>query len=49
MGDAIRAFDTAVRRYYPAEEGVEEALALIEAGAAFLRTVTAWFGEGEYK
>jgi hypothetical protein len=44
MGKAIRAFDAAVRRYYPTEEGVEEALAVIEAWAGFLRMVAAWFG-----
>jgi hypothetical protein len=43
LGRAIRAFDVAVRTYYPAEETVDGALEVIWQGAEFQRAVKAWW------
>jgi hypothetical protein len=39
----MREFYQAVRTYYPAEESVEQALAVIERGVAFLRAAKSWW------
>ena len=42
---AIEAFDRALRACYRSEEPVEQALAVIEAGVAFLQTARRWWEE----
>ncbi len=42
IGRHARAFDAARRRYYPAESSLDDALAVIETGSAFLAAVAAW-------
>jgi hypothetical protein len=42
MGQQIRAFHAAVRAYYPAESSLEDALAVISHGVAFMETARAW-------
>lgn len=42
IGQWARAFDAARRRYYPAESSLDDALAVIEAGVAFLEAAAAW-------
>ena len=41
IGRHARAFDAARRRYYPAESSLDDALAVIAAGVAFLEAVAA--------
>lgn len=42
-GEAVRAFDTAVRAYYPAQTSLDDALKVIAAGDAFLASADeAW-------
>lgn len=43
MGSTIRNFYAAVRTYYPAQESVDAALAVIEHGVGFLRAAQAWW------
>ena len=45
LGREIRAFYRAAWTYYPAEESVEHALAVIAAGVAFLRAAKSWWEE----
>jgi hypothetical protein len=45
LGQTIRAFYEAVQTYYPYEQLLVEALAVIETGVAFLQTVKAWWQE----
>ena len=45
LGREIRAFYRAVWIYYPAEESVEHALAVIATGAAFLGAAKSWWEE----
>ncbi len=45
LGRTIRAFDAAVRAYYPAQSSVEGALAVLRAGLAFRRAVAAEWNE----
>jgi hypothetical protein len=42
IGRHARAFEAARRRYYPAESVLDDALALIAAGVAFLEAVAVW-------
>jgi hypothetical protein len=42
IGQSARAFDTAMRRYYPTEASVEDALAVIATGVHFLEAASAW-------
>lgn len=44
-GQEIRAFDRAVRAYYPAQESVEDMLTVIESGVAFLGAAKKWWDE----
>jgi hypothetical protein len=41
-GQALRAFDAALLRYYPSATAALDGLAAIEAGVAFLRAARAW-------
>jgi hypothetical protein len=41
-GQSIRAFDVAVRAYYPAEATTDGALEVIRRGVDFLRAAKAW-------
>lgn len=43
LGKAIRAYDRAVRRYYPDEQSAEDGLAVIETGTAFIRAAQQWW------
>jgi hypothetical protein len=43
LGRDIRAFYRAVWAYYPSEESVEHALAVIAMGVAFLRAAESWW------
>lgn len=43
LRDTIRAFYRAVWDYYPAEDSLENALALIERGVAFLGAASSWW------
>ena len=45
LGREIRAFYRAAWTYYPAEESVEHALAVIATGVAFLRAAKSWWEE----
>lgn len=45
LGQTIRAFYQAVQTYYPYEQLLVEALAVIETGVNFLQTVKAWWEE----
>src|SRR5262249_11191035 len=47
LGQAIRAFYAALRAYYPAQESIEEALATITSGVAFLGAARQWREEAE--
>jgi len=47
LGQAIRAFYAALRAYYPAQESIEEALATIVSGVAFLEAARQWWEEVE--
>lgn len=42
MGQQITTFDAAVRAYYPTESSLEQALAIICHGVAFLEAARAW-------
>ena len=42
LGQTIRAFDMAVRSYYPDERTADGALRVIERGVEFLRAAKAW-------
>jgi len=42
-GQAIRAFDQAVRTYYPTEQSVADGLRVLETGTAFLEAVKWWW------
>jgi hypothetical protein len=42
IGQHITAFYAAIRAYYPAESSLEQALAIIRHGVAFLETARAW-------
>lgn len=42
LGQTIRAFDVAVRSYYPDERTADGALRVIERGVEFLRAAKAW-------
>lgn len=43
VGQAIRAYDQAVRTYYPAERSVVEGLRVLETGTAFLLAARRWW------
>jgi hypothetical protein len=43
LQDTIRAFYQAVWAYYPAEDSLENALAVIEGGVAFLGAASSWW------
>jgi len=43
MGRELRAFQAAVRGFYPGEESVEHALEMVEHGVVFLREVKCWW------
>lgn len=43
IGAAIRAFDDAVRAYYPEERSVDDALQVIDTGIHFLHAATRWW------
>ena len=43
LRETIRAFYRAVWEYYPAEDSLENALAVIESGAAFLGAASSWW------
>ncbi len=43
LGRRMREFYRAVRTYYPAEGSIEQALAVIERGVAFLRSAKSWW------
>lgn len=45
LGQTLRAFDQAVRSYYPSEGSAEAGLAVITAGVTFLHTVKSWWHE----
>lgn len=45
LGDKIQAFYSAVRRYYPNETDVDDALETIEYGVDFLKTAKQWWDE----
>jgi hypothetical protein len=45
LGREIRAFYRAAWTYYPGEESVEHALAVIATGVAFLRAAKSWWEE----
>ncbi len=45
VGQSAQEFDTALRRYYPREAPVEDALAVIATGVRFLETVSTWVPE----
>lgn len=47
LGQTIRDFYQAVQTYYPYEQLLTEALAVIETGIAFLQSVKAWWLEHE--
>jgi len=44
----VRAFYQAAQTYYPLEKSIEEGLAVIETGIAFLQSVKAWWLEYEH-
>jgi hypothetical protein len=46
LQDTIQAFYRAVWDYYPAEEPLENALAVIESGVAFLGAASSWWTSG---
>lgn len=43
LGRAIRAFDTAVRTYYPEQTSVDAALDVLRTGIVFRRSVAEWW------
>lgn len=43
LGRTIRAFDAALRRYYPTEASVDLALDLIQAGVSVLQSASDWW------
>lgn len=43
LGQTIRVYDRAVRRYYPAEESAADGLAVLEAGTAFILAAQRWW------
>jgi hypothetical protein len=43
LGQSIRRFHASVTAYYPAEEGLEGALALIDSGVSFLQAARDWW------
>src|SRR5712692_4760168 len=45
LGQTLRAFERAVRIYYPFEASEEEGLAVITTGATFLQAVQSWWQE----
>ena len=45
LGQTIRTFYQAVQAYYPTERSIKEALAVIQAGIAFLQTAKSWWNE----
>lgn len=45
LSQAIRRFYQAVRTYYPAENSVEHAIAVIRSGFVFLEVARAWWNE----
>lgn len=45
LGQTIRAFDQAVRCYYPNEQFVADGLRVVETGMAFLHSVKRWWEE----
>lgn len=45
LGDKIRKFYSAVRRYYPTESNVDDALHMIEYGVGFLESAKQWWIE----
>ncbi|MCE7983512.1 MAG: hypothetical protein DYG89_20255 [Caldilinea sp. CFX5] len=46
LGQAIRAFDAAVRIYYPAERLVADGLQVLATGTAFLEAAKQWWLQG---
>ena len=47
LGQTIRAFYQAMQTYYPYEQLLVEALAVIETGIAFLQSIQSWWLEHE--
>ena len=45
LGQTIRTFYQVVQAYYPTESSIKEALAVIQAGIAFLQTAKSWWNE----
>lgn len=45
LGNQIRRFYSAVRRYYPTESNVDDALDIIEYGVGFLKNAKRWWVE----
>jgi hypothetical protein len=49
LHDAIQAFHRAVWAYYPDENSLEDALAVIETGVAFLQSASDWWQDGTFQ
>jgi hypothetical protein len=47
LQETIRAFYRAVWEYYPAEDSLENALAVIESGIAFLGAASSWWTDAD--
>jgi hypothetical protein len=47
LHSAIRAFHNAVWDYYPDEDSLEDALAVIQTGLAFLQAAKAWWSHSQ--